>query len=45
MPSLRPNLRSSDPLDFEHMATMKDIEELTHAEQVRDYLPLQYTTS
>ncbi|KAF2832329.1 hypothetical protein CC86DRAFT_401098 [Ophiobolus disseminans] len=34
MPNFCDNPRSSDPIDFEHTATVKDIEELTLAEKV-----------
>lgn len=38
MPTMRAHLRSSDSVDFEHTATMKDMEELTFAEKVLAHL-------
>jgi hypothetical protein len=35
MPGIRAHLRSSDSIDYEHTAAIKDVEGLTVAEKVR----------
>ncbi|EAT89061.1 hypothetical protein SNOG_03856 [Parastagonospora nodorum SN15] len=49
MPTMRAHLRSSDSVDFEHTETMRDMEELRHAEKEyvgpKDELPVLFSAT